>query len=161
MNLGFTLNGQRVTVECKPDTRLTEILRDRLHLTATKLACAIGRCGACSVLLDGRLANACLLMAWQIEDANIVTAEGLNSHPLGEAVREGLAEENAFQCGYCAPGFSLALVALFADNPQAGEKDIRAGLEGNLCRCTGYHSIIRGALNAACRIRAARAISGD
>ncbi|BCH66595.1 putative xanthine dehydrogenase subunit E [Agrobacterium vitis] len=161
MNLGFTLNGERVTVECQPETRLTEILRDKLHLTATKLACAIGRCGACSVLLDGRLANACLLMAWQIDGADILTAEGLTAHPLGQAVREGLAEENAFQCGYCAPGFSLALVALFTDNPQAGEKDIRAGLEGNLCRCTGYHSIIRGALNAACRIRAAHAISGD
>ncbi|MGV2126593.1 (2Fe-2S)-binding protein [Agrobacterium vitis] len=161
MNLGFTLNGERVTVECQPETRLTEILRDMLHLTATKLACAIGRCGACSVLLDGRLANACLLMAWRIDGADILTAEGLASHPLGQAVRAGLAEENAFQCGYCAPGFSLALVALFTDNPQAGEKDIRAGLEGNLCRCTGYHSIIRGALNAACRIRAAHTISGD
>ncbi|NSZ18724.1 (2Fe-2S)-binding protein [Agrobacterium vitis] len=161
MNLGFTLNGERVTVECQPETRLTEILRDMLHLTATKLACAIGRCGACSVLLDGRLANACLLMAWRIDGADILTAEGLAPHPLGQAVRAGLAEENAFQCGYCAPGFSLALVALFTDNPQAGEKDIRAGLEGNLCRCTGYHSIIRGALNAACRIRAAHTISGD
>nr|AAW78395.1 xanthine dehydrogenase [Agrobacterium vitis] len=125
MNLGFTLNGERVTVECQPETRLTEILRDMLHLTATKLACAIGRCGACSVLLDGRLANACLLMAWRIDGADILTAEGLAPHPLGQAVRAGLAEENAFQCGYCAPGFSLALVALFTDNPQAGEKDIR------------------------------------
>jgi aerobic carbon-monoxide dehydrogenase small subunit len=155
MTLDFTLNGTPVSLECAVVTRLTAILRERLAQTATKLACGIGRCGACSVLFNGRLANACLLMAYQIDGADIVTVEGLVAHPLGQAVREGLAEENAFQCGYCAPGVSLALVALFAENPNAAEMEIRAGLEGNICRCTGYHSIIRGALNAACRIRAA------
>lgn len=161
MRLSFTLNGAPVSLDCPPETRLAEILRDRLRATGTKLACAVGRCGACSVLFDGRLANACLLMAFQVEGAAVVTVEGLDAHPLGADVRAGLEAENAFQCGYCAPGFSLALVALFAENPEAGEAEIRTGLEGNLCRCTGYHSIIRGALAAARRIRDARCVSGD
>jgi aerobic carbon-monoxide dehydrogenase small subunit len=156
MTLDFTLDGKPVSLECTGDTRLTDILREHLARTATKLACGIGRCGACSVLINGRLANACLLMAFQLEGAEIMTVEGLLVHPLGQAVREGLAKENAFQCGYCAPGVSLALVALFAEQPDAGEREIRAGLEGNICRCTGYHSIIRGALNAASRIRTAQ-----
>lgn len=161
MNVEFTLNGAPVSVDCSPETRLVDILRDELHHTGTKLACGIGRCGSCSVLRNGRLANACLLMAFQIGGADILTVEGLDAHPLGPAVRDGLAQENAFQCGYCAPGFSMALVALFAENPGAGEADIRAGLEGNICRCTGYHSIIRGALNAACRIRDTATSVGD
>jgi aerobic carbon-monoxide dehydrogenase small subunit len=156
MILSFTLDGKPLSLECAADTRLADILREHLAQTATKLACGIGRCGACSVLINGRLANACLLMAFQLEGVDIMTVEGLPTHPLGQAVREGLAEENAFQCGYCAPGVSLALVALFAEQPDAGEREIRAGLEGNLCRCTGYHSIIRGALNAASRIRTAQ-----
>lgn len=158
MIVSFTLNGVETNLECRPETRLIDILRDRLCMTGTKLACGVGRCGACCVLLNGRLANGCLLMAWQIAGADIVTVEGLDAHPLGGAVRAGLAEENAFQCGYCAPGFSLALVALLSETPQAGEADIRAGLEGNICRCTGYHSIMRGALNAAARFRDLRAV---
>lgn len=161
MMVRFTLNGLPVSLECAPETRLVDLLRDRLDLSGTKLACAVGRCGACSVLFNGRLANGCLLMGWQVEGGDVLTVEGLRDHPLAAEVRAGLAEENAFQCGYCAPGFSLALVALFSENPDAGEAEIRAGLEGNLCRCTGYHSIIRGALNAARRIRAARCVSGD
>lgn len=161
MMVRFTLNGESLAVECGADTRLVTILRDHLHAMATKLACGIGRCGACNVLVNGKLANACLLMAWQIDGADILTAEGLAHHPLGRIVQEGLAAENAFQCGYCAPGMALALVALFAADPDAGEPEIRAGLEGNLCRCTGYHSIIRGALNAADRLRAAQSSSGD
>ncbi|MGV8936629.1 MAG: (2Fe-2S)-binding protein [Allorhizobium sp.] len=154
MMITFTLNGTSETLDCRPDTRLADIMRDRLEKTATKIACGIGRCGACTVLMNGRAVNACLLMAWQIDGTTIVSAEGLDAHPLGPAIRAGLAEENAFQCGYCAPGFSIALAALLSENPDASEAQIRAGLEGNLCRCTGYHSILRGALNAAARIRA-------
>lgn len=160
ITIGFTLNGTLTRVTCAPDTRLSEILRERLSMTATKLACGVGRCGACSVLLSGRAVNSCLTMAYQLDGAEIMTVEGLDAHPLGAAIRAGLTEENAFQCGYCAPGFSIALAALLQDNPQAGEDEIKAGLEGNICRCTGYHSIIRGALNAARRIRETHLASG-
>jgi len=152
----FLLNGRLVERHAPPDARLVSMLRDDLALTATKLACGIGRCGACMVLLDGRPANACLLMAWRIEGREVVTAEGLAALPEAEAVRAALAGESAFQCGYCAPGVTVALVALFRRDGQAGEPEIRAALEGNICRCTGYHSILRGALAAAARLRERR-----
>ena len=147
MRVCFRLNGTDVEIHVAPDARLSTILRDELGLFATKIACAIGRCGACMVLMDGRAVNACLLMVWQIDGAAIVTAEGMNDW-LTALVRQSLADENAFQCGYCAPGVVTSLVALLANRPYASEEDIRTALEGNLCRCTGYHSILRGALRA-------------
>jgi carbon-monoxide dehydrogenase small subunit len=149
MTIGFTLNGQPQSLACQPDRTLAQVLRNDMGLTATKEACSIGRCGACLVLIDGKATNACLTMAFQLEGTAVVTTEGLDNDPLAELVRSALAEENAFQCGYCAPGFVMALVALLKENPAPGEENIRAGLEGNICRCTGYHSIIRGALAAA------------
>lgn len=149
MTIGFTLNGEARSLDCAADKPLVQVLREDLGLTATKEACSIGRCGACLVLIDGRAANACLSMAFQLEGANVVTAEGLDDDPLASSIRRALAAENAFQCGYCAPGFVVALIALLKDNPAPSEDDIRSGLEGNICRCTGYHSIIRGALAAA------------
>lgn len=149
MTIGFTLNGEARSLNCASEKPLAQILRDDLHMTATKEACSIGRCGACIVLINGRMANSCLTMAFQLEGADVVTTEGLDNNPLAATIRRALAEENAFQCGYCAPGFVMALVALLRENPDPGEDDIRKGLEGNICRCTGYHSIIRGALTAA------------
>lgn len=150
----FSLNGVASSVQAAPDSRLIDVLRDQLGMTAAKKACGIGRCGACTVLVDDVPVNACLLMAWQLEGRDVVTPEGLGAIREAETVREALAAENAFQCGYCAPGFSIALVALLRGNPDAGEAEIRAALEGNICRCTGYHSIIRGALAAAEALRA-------
>jgi carbon-monoxide dehydrogenase small subunit len=150
MTLRFKLNGEPKSLDCAPETPLLKLLRDDLAMTATKEACSIGRCGACMVLVDGKPANACLTMAFQVEGADIVTTEGLaDAEPLADTIRAALATENAFQCGYCAPGFVMSLVSLLKDNPDAGEDEIRRGLEGNICRCTGYHSIIRGALSAA------------
>jgi carbon-monoxide dehydrogenase small subunit len=117
----FRLNGESRTLAAAPDVRLIDLLRESCGLTAAKIACGIGRCGACLVL---------------------------DAIPEGRAVREALVAEVSFQCGYCAPGFTVALTALLGDRPDAGEADIRAALEGNLCRCTGYHSILRGALEA-------------
>lgn len=156
----FNLNGKTRRVQAPADSRLIDLLRDELGLTAAKKACGIGRCGSCTVLLDELPANACLLMLWQLDGRDVVTPEGLDALPEAEIVRAALAAENAFQCGYCAPGFSTALTALLRDNPEAGEADIRAALEGNICRCTGYHSIIRGALAAAGALRAARLSTG-
>lgn len=148
MTIGFTLNGEVRSLTCASEKPLAHILRDDLHMTATKEACSIGRCGACLVLVNGRTANACLTMAFQLEGADVVTTEGLDNDPLAATIRRALAEENAFQCGYCAPGVVMALVALLRENLDPGEDDIRRSLEGNICRCTGYHSIIRGALAA-------------
>lgn len=159
MPLRFRLNGETKSVSVSTETRLADLLRDGLGLTATKIACGIGRCGACTVLMDGRAVNSCLIMAWQLQDTEIVSPEGVDSLDIAPVVKSALAEENAFQCGYCAPGFLMALTALFTEQPSATKADIIAALEGNICRCTGYQSIIRGALNAAARLRAKRLAS--
>lgn len=144
----FRLNGEDHSVDVSPETRLIDLLREDLDVTASKKACGIGRCGACMVLRNGAPANACLLMMWQVDGADIVTPEGLDAVPESAFVRQGLIEENAFQCGYCAPGFTITLTALLRETDDPGEAEIREALGGNLCRCTGYHSIIRGALRA-------------
>jgi carbon-monoxide dehydrogenase small subunit len=160
--VSFRLNGEPRGLMAPADRRLVDLLRDDLALVGTKKGCAVGRCGACTVLLDGRPANACLLMLWQLEGHDVVTPEGLDADPDAAIVRTALASANAFQCGYCAPGFVAALVALLRENREAGEAEIRAALEGNICRCTGYHSILRGAVRAAEALRAARAATaGD
>jgi carbon-monoxide dehydrogenase small subunit len=100
------------------------------------------------VLSSGQPVNSCLLMAWQLDGADIVTAEGIDASREGRVVKAALTAENAFQCGYCAPGFLVTLTALFTRTPAADETQIRRALEGNICRCTGYHSIMRGALRA-------------
>ncbi|WP_187969096.1 (2Fe-2S)-binding protein [Aquibium microcysteis] len=151
------LNGEPRNLLAPADRRLIDCLRDDLALVGAKKGCAVGRCGACTVLLDGEPANACLLMLWQLDARDVVTPEGLDADEDAVILREALAAENAFQCGYCAPGFVMALLALLRRDPLASDADIRAGLEGNICRCTGYHSIIRGARRAAEALHAARA----
>lgn len=145
----FTLNGLDLALEVPEDRPLLTLLREDLGQTGTKIGCEIGRCGACTVLLDGAAVNACLLMAWQVEGRSLTTIEGLDSLPQGAALRQGLTEENAFQCGYCAPGMVMSLAGLLAADPAPDDQAIRSALEGNLCRCTGYHSILRGARTAA------------
>ena len=148
MTISFRLNGELQTMRVPADARLVDLLREHCALTAVKTGCRIGRCGACLVLMNGHAVNSCLLMAWQVDGADIVSPEALDASPEGRAVRAGLVAEVAFQCGYCAPGFTVALTALLRRCPEAGEGDIRAALVGNLCRCTGYFSILRGALRA-------------
>ena len=155
--VSFRLNGEERSLMAPADLRLIDLLRDGMALTGAKKGCGVGRCGACTVLLDGEPANACLLMLWQIEGRDVVTPEGRDADADAAILREALAAENAFQCGYCAPGFVTALLALLRGNPDANDADIRAGLEGNICRCTGYHSILRGARAAAEALRAAKA----
>ncbi|WP_210527645.1 (2Fe-2S)-binding protein [Rubellimicrobium arenae] len=144
----FELNGRPVAVEASADRNLAALLREELDLRGTKLGCQIGRCGACIVLLDGEAVNSCLLMGWQVEGRRVTTIEGLGAHPAGRALMQGLTEENAFQCGYCAPGVVMSLAGLLAGEPDPDEEQVKAALEGNICRCTGYHSILRGALAA-------------
>jgi carbon-monoxide dehydrogenase small subunit len=143
----FILNGE--PCEAPGEMRLIDFLRDWRGLTAAKIGCDIGRCGACMVWVDQAPANACLVPVWRLEDRRVTSPEGLDGDPLTECVRRALAEENAFQCGYCAPGFVMTLTAALREDPGLDEAALRAALAGNICRCTGYHSILRGALRAA------------
>jgi carbon-monoxide dehydrogenase small subunit len=156
--VSFRLNGEPHNLMAPADRRLIDHLREDLSLVGAKKGCSIGRCGACTVLLDGQPANACLLMLWQLEGRDVVTPEGLDGSADVDILRAALASENAFQCGYCALGFVTVLVALLRERPDADDAEIRAALEGNICRCTGYHSILRGARAAADALRAARAV---
>lgn len=149
----YRVNGKEYGFDGAADQRLLDILREEHGLTAAKPGCGIGRCGACLVLVDGRPANACLVMGYRLDGVEIVTAEGLDALPETQAVRDALIAANAFQCGYCAPGVTVSLVALLRRAPDADEAAIRAALAGNLCRCTGYASILRGALEAVDRLR--------
>ncbi|MEM6711035.1 MAG: (2Fe-2S)-binding protein [Pseudomonadota bacterium] len=153
--IAFKLNGQPQAMTVTAEMRLVEVLRDHLETTGTKIGCSIGRCGACTVLIDGVASNACLAFAWQVADREVITIEGLDVMPFAADVRDGLLEESAFQCGYCAPGFVMALTGFLSRHPDATDEDVIACLEGNICRCTGYASIVRGALNAATRVREA------
>jgi carbon-monoxide dehydrogenase small subunit len=154
ITIEFRLNGEERALRTPSDTRLVDLLRENFALTATKAACRIGRCGSCLVFVNGEAVNACLLMAWQIDGADIISPEAVSALPEGRIVTEALVAEVAFQCGYCAPGFVVALTALFRRQPQADEAAIRAALEGNICRCTGYGSILRGAMLARERLSA-------
>ena len=156
----FTVNGAPVSVEASGLVRLSEVLRERLGLVASKVGCGVGRCGACIVLVDAEPTNACLVMAQRLDGVDVVTPEGVDRYPEARVLKQALAEENAFQCGYCAPGFVMSLTALLRACPNPDDARVRAALEGNLCRCTGYHSILRGAFRAAERL-AERASAGQ
>ena len=142
--LSFVLNGEPVEVDIEPHLTLLEVLRDRLGLTGTKEGCGAGECGACTVLLDGKTVNACIFPAMEVEAKNVVTIEGIadaqgNLHPIQKA----FVEYGAVQCGFCTPGMVLSAKALLDENPKPTEEEIRHGIAGNLCRCTGYLQIIQ------------------
>jgi carbon-monoxide dehydrogenase small subunit len=143
------VNGKQRRVAAEADAMLLEVLRDGLALTGAKLGCGMGECGSCTVLLDGRAVCSCLTLAVEAEGHEITTIEGLAAigslHPLQSA----LAEAGGVQCGFCTPGMVLAAKALLDEEPHPTEADVRRGLSGNLCRCTGYSKIIEAVLNAA------------
>jgi carbon-monoxide dehydrogenase small subunit len=137
----FTVNGAAHTVQTWPMARLLDVLREDLGLTGTKEGCGEGECGACSVLLDGSLVNSCLVPVLQAEGSRITTIEGLAAPGRLHGVQEAFLECGGAQCGICTPGMIMAAVSLFAQNPDPSEEEIRNGLAGNLCRCTGYMRI--------------------
>ena len=142
ITLSMTINNENYEIEVPPTETLVVILRDYLKLTGTKVSCSIGRCGACSVLLDGELVNACLLMAYQANGKSITTIEGLKQISMDD-VQQAFLKEGGFQCGYCTSGMVLAVKTLLETNANPQESDIKEALSGNLCRCTGYGGIIR------------------
>lgn len=145
----FSLNGTPVAVAGHPLRRLLDVLRDDFQLTGTKEACGEGECGACSILLDGCLANSCLLTLGQVAERSVVTIEGYAQTKRWQVLSQAFAEAGAVQCGFCTPGMLLAAEALLAGCPQPTEAEVRRALAGNLCRCTGYAMIVDGVLMAA------------
>ena len=149
IDVALTVNGETVHLSVSPDASLLDALREDLELTGTKQGCGEGECGACSVLLNGKVVNSCLVLAVECAGAEVLTIEGLGRpgklHPLQEA----FVQNGAVQCGYCTPGMVMAAYALLKENPSPSEADVRRALEGNLCRCTGYRKIIDAVLAAA------------
>jgi len=143
------VNGDRRRGTCDVRMTLADFLRERLGLTGTHLGCEHGVCGACTVIVDGVPVRSCLMLAVQARGREVLTVEGLGDpdhlHPLQQALRES----HAFQCGFCTPGFVMASLALLRDNPSPDEEEVREVLSGNVCRCTGYQSIVEGVLLAA------------
>ena len=149
-----TINGDSVEFLCEPQQTLLDVLRDGLHLTGSKEGCASGDCGACSVMFDGRLVCACLVLAVEANGRSVETIEGMahgdELHPL----QQKFLEHSALQCGVCIPGFLVAAKALLEKDPDPTETEVRYWLAGNLCRCTGYDKIVRAVLDAAAEMRA-------
>jgi carbon-monoxide dehydrogenase small subunit len=149
MKVSVRVNGETQQHEVEPRTLLVHFLRDEVGLTGTNIGCDTSSCGACTVLVDGESVKSCTMLAAQADGLEITTIEGLASgdqlHPMQEAFREN----HALQCGYCTPGMVMAAVSLLTEIPNPTEAQVREGLEGNLCRCTGYHNIVRAVLAAA------------
>ena len=150
MKVSMTVNGSRYEHDVEPRLLLVHYLRDVVGLTGTNVGCDTSSCGACTVLIGGESVKSCTMLAVQGDGADVTTIEGLASsdgemHPVQEAFRE----KHGLQCGYCTPGMVMAIVSLLDENPDPTEAEVREGLEGNLCRCTGYHNIVAAALHAA------------
>ena len=149
MHVSLTVNGQPVTAEVEPRLLLAELIRDQLGLTGTKVGCDTGQCGSCTLLLDGRAAKSCSVLAVQTEGADVTTIEGINPPTGLDNLQDALWDQHAAQCGFCIPGMVMSLRELLDRNPTPQEAEVRSWLAGNLCRCTGYHSIVRAALSLA------------
>ena len=143
-----TVNGEAVTLHAYPFARLLDVLREELGLTGTKEGCGEGECGACSVLLDGELVNSCLVPAAQVQGADVRTVEGVADGGRLHAVQQAMVECGGAQCGICTPGMVLAALNLLKHHPDPTDADIREGLAGNLCRCTGYMKIFDAVIHA-------------
>ena len=143
------INGDSVEFLCQPDETLLEVLRDRLGLTGAKEGCGTGDCGACSIILDDRLVCSCLVLGAEAQDRRVETIEGMASGDRLHPLQQKFLEHAALQCGICTPGFLIAAKDLLARNPDPTEEEIRFGLAGNLCRCTGYDKIVRAVQDAA------------
>ena len=154
LHIEATINGEPAEFLCDPAETLLTALRDRLGLTGTKEGCATGDCGACSVLLDGRLVASCLVLAAEAQGRSVTTIEGVAASDSLHPVQQKFLEHSALQCGICTPGFIIAATALLERNPAPSEQQVRYWLAGNLCRCTGYDKIIRAVLDAAPMVKA-------
>ncbi|MEW6196359.1 MAG: (2Fe-2S)-binding protein [Bacteroidota bacterium] len=142
MKISFVLNGQNTSMEIEPNIRLLDLLRDKFNLTGTKEGCSIGECGACTVIMNGKAVNSCLVLAGQCDGAEIITIEGIEKDGKLHPLQENFLKSGAVQCGFCTPGMIMSAYALLLENPNPIEEEIKDAIAGNLCRCTGYKQII-------------------
>ena len=149
--VSLTVNGKRRTAHVEPRTLLVHFLREHLNLTGTHVGCDTSQCGACNVLVDGRSAKSCTIFAVQADGSEVTTIEGLAEGDRLHPLQEAFWEEHGLQCGYCTPGMIMSSVNLLADNPAPTEHEIREGISGNFCRCTGYQHIVNAVARAARR----------
>lgn len=145
----LTINQQVYELQVNPEQRLIDLLRDQLGLTGTKEGCGQGECGACTVIMDKKPVNACLILAFQADGKEILTIEGLGTEDNLHPIQESFLHQGAVQCGYCTPGMILSAKALLDKTPNPSEEEIRRGISGNLCRCTGYQKIVDAVKEAA------------
>jgi carbon-monoxide dehydrogenase small subunit len=149
----FTLNGKAISREVSNHRLLLDLLRDEIGATGTKEGCGTGDCGACTVLLNGKAVNSCLVLSGELDGVNIVTIEGLKIGPELHPIQKAFYQDGGAQCGYCTPGMLMMSKALLDENPNPTEEEIRFALSGNLCRCTGYAKIVQAVQDAAAEIR--------
>jgi len=138
----LTINDKDIEIAVKPNQTLADVIREEIGLTGTKKGCEVGECGTCTVILDGKPVNSCLVLAVQADGKNILTIEGLETAQGLHPIQEAFVEKGAVQCGFCTSGMILSAKSLLDRNPDAGEKEIREAISGNLCRCTGYQKIV-------------------
>jgi carbon-monoxide dehydrogenase small subunit len=148
-SVAFTLNGERVEVEVEPRTLLVHMLREELNLTGTHIGCDTSQCGACTIYMDGASVKSCTIFGVQAEGTNITTIEGLQKAEKLDPLQESFWDKHGLQCGYCTPGMIMSAYGLLRENANPNEQEIREALRGNLCRCTGYHNIVRAVQSAA------------
>lgn len=143
MIINFKLNGKETTFNLTKNKRLIDLLRNDLNLTGTKEGCSIGECGACTVIVDGKAVNSCLVLAQQVDECEVITIEGLGNKEKLSQLQQNFMRYGAIQCGFCTPGMLMSAYALFLENPTPTREEIETAIEGNLCRCTGYKPIIQ------------------
>ncbi len=151
--INVTINGAAVETEVDERTLLVHFLREQQDLTGTHIGCDTGHCGACTVDLDGQSVKSCMVLAVQADGGELLTVEGLAADGQAHPLQQAFAQEHGLQCGFCTPGMLIRSYRLLADNPDPGEDDIRAGIAGNLCRCTGYQNIVKAVQSAAKTLR--------
>ncbi len=142
MKVEFLLNGKKISIEAESHWTLLDVLRDHLHLTGTKKGCETGECGACTVLVDGKNVNSCLMLIGHVDGKEVTTIEGLQDNGKLHPIQKAFAEKGAVQCGYCTSGMIMSVKALLDENPKPTREEIKTAIAGNLCRCTGYEQII-------------------
>ena len=153
MKVGITVNGTSQEHDVEPRMLLVQYLREACALTGTKIGCDTSSCGACTVLLDGESVKSCTMLAAQADGAAVTTIEGLAAGEQWHPVQQAFHEHHGLQCGFCTAGMVMAAVSLLEEIPEPTERDVRIGIEGNLCRCTGYHNIVKSVLAAAEQLR--------
>ena len=151
--LHFVLNGEETSLDIEPGISALELIRDILDLKGTKEGCGVGECGACTIIVDGKAVNACLMFAAQLDGRIVLTVEGLSRDEELHPIQQSFIEHHAVQCGFCTPGFLMSAHALLEENPKPERNEVVKAISGNLCRCTGYQNIIIGIEDAANRYR--------